>query len=136
MSEANKQIVRRFMEEVWNLLRLDVADELVHPLYENSEGMGPEAVKRNVRAFRTAFPDLHDTIEQLIAEGDFVAARITRNGTHLGTFRDVYEASGRTMSISELCLWRIEDGKLREGWFAAHEISLRKQLGVMPENFR
>ena len=136
MSEANKQIVRRFMEEVWNQARLDVADELVHPLYENNEGTGPEAVKRNVRAFKTAFPDLHDTIEQLIAEGDFVAARITRSGTHLGTFRDVYEPSGRTMSISELCMWRIEDGKLREGWFAAHEISLRKQLGVIPESFR
>jgi C-1 hydroxylase len=136
MSDENKQIVRRFLEEVWNQSRLDVADELVHPLFENNEGMGPEAVKRNVRAFKTAFPDLHDTIEQLIAEGDFVAARITRSGTNLGTFRDVYEASGRKMSISELCIWRIEDGKLREGWFAAHEISLRKQLGVIPETFR
>ncbi|HEX5166555.1 MAG TPA: ester cyclase [Thermomicrobiales bacterium] len=136
MSEANKQIVRRFIDEVWNQARLEVADELVHPLYENNEGAGPEAVKRNVRAFKSAFPDLHDSIEALIAEGDFVAARVTRSGTHLGTFRDVYEASGRAMSITELCLWRIEDGKLREGWFAAHEISLRKQLGVIPESLR
>lgn len=40
------------------------------------------------------------------------------------------------MAISELCIWRIEDGKLREGWFAAHEISLRKQLGVILEDLR
>lgn len=136
MSEANKLIVRRFLDEVWNAARLDVADELVHPLYENNEGQGPEAVKRNVRAFRTAFPNLHDTIEQLIAEDDFVVARITRRGTHLGTFRNAHEASGRGVAFSELCIWRIEDGKLREGWFASHELSLRKQIGVIPEDFR
>ena len=136
MTEENKQIVRRFLEEVWNQARLEVADELVDPEYENNEGKGPEAVKRNVRHFRTAFPDLHDTIDQLIAEEDFVAARITRRGTHLGTIRDVYEASGRQIDITERCIWRIEDGKLREGWFAAHETALWKQIGVLPEDFR
>ena len=136
MSDENKRLVRRFLEEVWNQVKLDVADELVHPDYWNNEGHGPEAVKRNVRAFKTAFPNLHDTIEQLIAEDNFVVARITRRGTHLGTFRDVYEATGYQIEICELCIWRIEDGKLREGWFAAHELSLRKQLGVIPEDFR
>lgn len=136
MSEINKQIVRRFLEEVWNQARFEVADELVHPLYENNEGKGPEAVKRNVRMFRTAFPDLHDTIDQLIAEDDLVVARVTRSGTHLGTFRDVYEATGRRVSFTEICIWRIEDGKLREGWFEANALGLRRQIGALPEGFR
>jgi predicted ester cyclase len=136
VSEANKQIVRRFVEEVWNQARLEVVDELVHPLYENNEGHGPEAVRRNVSMFRAAFPDLHDTIEQLIAEDDLVVARVTRSGTHLGTFREIYEASGRQMAITEICIWRIEDGGLREGWFTAEDLDLRRQLGVLASDFR
>jgi predicted ester cyclase len=136
VSEANKLVVRRFVEEIWNQARLDVADELVHGQYEIDGGVGPEAVKRNVRAFRDAFPDLRYVIEQLIAEDDLVVARMTASGAHLGTFRDIYAATGRTISWLEIGMWRVEDGMLREAWFAAHELSIRRQMGVLPRDIR
>jgi len=137
MLERNKTIVRRFVEEVWNQSNLDVADELVHPDFENGEGKGPEAIKENVRALRLiAFPDLRFEIEHLIAEGDYVVAHMTATGTHLGTFRDVHAATRRHATWMEIGIWRIDNGMLREGWFAAHELDLRRQLGLIPEEFR
>jgi len=134
MVENNKHVVQRFVEELWNQAKLDVANELVHPEYGNEEGYGPDAVKANVRALRlTAFPDLHFEIEHLIAEADYVVAHMTATGTHLGTFRDVYPATGRRVTWQEIGIWRVEDGKLREGWFAAHELDLRRQLGLIPD---
>ena len=70
-------IARRFIGRVWNAGDLGAADDLVHPDYAvPGVGRGPEGVKRNVAAFREAFPDLEWTIEEMVAEGDVVAARM------------------------------------------------------------
>ena len=130
--EANKAIVRRFLAEVWNAGNLDLADQLVHPDYEvPGVGPGPDAVRRNVRTFRAAFPDLTWTVDDLIAEGDRVAARMTLRGTHLGTFRGI-APTGKQVTMQEMAFWHLLDGKLHAGWFQADMLGLRVQLGALP----
>jgi predicted ester cyclase len=102
LADLNKEIVRRFISEAWNGGDLSVVDELIHPDYEvRGVGHGPEAVKRNMAFYRTAFPDLRTTIELLIAEGEWVAARLTLRGTQLGPLGNI-PPSGKRISMNEL----------------------------------
>ncbi|HKG27119.1 MAG TPA: ester cyclase family protein, partial [Thermomicrobiales bacterium] len=130
--DQNKEVIRRFIAEVWNAGDLSVADELVHPDYEVAGvGRGPEAVKQNVRSYREAFPDLVSTIDDMTAEDDRAAVRLTLRGTHLGTFRG-FGPTGKAITLQEMALWRLVDGKLHTGWFQADALGLRRQFGVLP----
>src|SRR5215218_481190 len=130
--DQNKEVIRRFIAEVWNAGDLSVADELVHPGYEVAGvGRGPEAVKQNVRSYREAFPDLVSTIDDMTAEDDRAAVRLTLRGTHLGTFRG-FGPTGKAITLQEMALWRLVDGKLHTGWFQADALGLRRQFGVLP----
>ena len=130
--ESNKALVRRFVTEVWNEGNLALADELVHQDYDIPEiGRGPEAVKRVVTVFRTAFPDMDWSIENLIAEGDWVAVRLLLHGTHRGEFRGI-APTGRRVTMQEMVFWRIVDGRLHTIWVQADTLGLRVQLGVIP----
>ena len=88
MSEENKALTRRSLEEIWNKGNLAVADELIAPNHvahdpaDPNPGSGPEATKQQASMYRTAFPDLHITIEDHVAEGDQVVTRWTARGTH------------------------------------------------------
>ena len=81
MSEGNKFVIRRSFEELWNKGNLSLADELFAPNYAHHDpstpdfGRGPESEKKRATLYRTAFPDLHLTIEDIIAEGQTVMAR-------------------------------------------------------------
>ena len=131
-TEANKAVVRRFVAEVWNGGDLAVADELVHPAYA-VEGVerGPDFVQRNAAAFRAAFPDQECAIEQLVAEGDWVAARLTLRGTHLGPLGQI-PPSGRRVEMREMVFWRAEGGRLRAIWSVGDALGLRVQIGAIP----
>jgi steroid delta-isomerase-like uncharacterized protein len=138
VSDANKAVVQEFIERVWNHGDLAAAEDLVAAeygiaLYNQAWLAGPQAVRRNVSHFRRAFPDLTITIEELIAEGDRVVALMTLRGTHLGTFRDQYPATGRVVEYREVGIWRVAEGQLRAATFVADAFGLRKQLGVIPE---
>src|SRR5215208_1864817 len=85
--EENKALFRRTYEELLNRGNLDVADELVAPMFINHEAppgrdRGPESMRGLATMLRTAFPDLHFEIEDMVAEGDMVAGRLTMSGTH------------------------------------------------------
>ena len=131
-TEANKAVVRRFVAEVWNAGDLAAADELVHPAYA-VEGVerGPDFVRRNVAAFRAAFPDLEPAIEQMVAEGDWVAVRLTLRGTHLGPLGDI-PPSGKRVEMREMVFWRVEEGRLRAIWSVGDALGLRVQIGAAP----
>ena len=134
-TDDNKAIVIRFISGVWNAGNLALADELVHPDYVVAGvGQGPEAVKRNVTAFRAAFPDLAWTIEDVVAEGDRVAARLTLRGTHRGVFRGI-APTGRRVEMQEMAFWRLVDNRLHTGWFQADMLGLRVQLGALPSSW-
>jgi steroid delta-isomerase-like uncharacterized protein len=135
MSEHNKMLVRRAIEEVYNQGNLKVVDELVSKdfvVHSPSEEIhGPAGIKQYVSALREAFPDLHITIEDQIAERDKVVTRWTARGTHGGTFQGV-APTGKRGSMTGIEVDRFVDGKSVECWTNVDELGLLQQLGVIP----
>jgi predicted ester cyclase len=91
VTDQNKAVYRRFIQEVFNEGRLDMLDEVLSRSYVYHEAPpgtppGPEGIKQIVPMFRAAFPDLNITIDDQVAEGDKVCSRVTMRGTHRGVF--------------------------------------------------
>lgn len=133
--DANKQVVRRFYEELWNRGNLDATDELVasdyvrHDLRPGAAPPGPAGQKAVAEKFRAAFPDVRLEVEELIAEGDLVAARWTMSGTHTGPWGEV-APTGRSVRFSGVNFFRIADQKIAEIWNVRDDLGLREQLGA------
>jgi steroid delta-isomerase-like uncharacterized protein len=122
MSEANKQLVRRWFEEVWNRRSEGAIDEILssecraHGLAPGGLPLvGPEGFKTFHRSFCSAFPDLRVILEDLVAEGDKVAGRWSTTMTHLGDGLG-FPASGKKASMEGSTIVLIKDGKIIEGW--------------------
>jgi steroid delta-isomerase-like uncharacterized protein len=137
-TEANKAIVVQLYEEVWNCGNLDLADKLIalqavdhDPQLPPGPPGGPQGLKAAVTMRRRAFPDDHHTIEDLIAEGDKVVARLTRIDTHLGTFLDL-PPTGKHISTTSIHIFRFADGQLVEHWASRDDLGLLQQLGAVP----
>ena len=135
MSEQNKMVVRRAIDEIYNQGKLDVVDELVSGdfvVHASSEDIhGPEALKQYVASLREAFPDLRLTIDDQIAEDDRVVTRWIARGTHLGTFQGI-PPTGKQGSMTGTDIDRFVDGKAVECWTNTDELGLLQQLGVIP----
>lgn len=137
MSEENKALVRRVFEDVWNKGNLAVVDELCATNYLGHqpsipEGIrGPEGFKQFVTMYRTAFPDVQFTIEDMIAEGDKVVDRWTARGTHKGALMDI-PPTGKQVTVTGMGIVRIEGGKAVEAWGNFDQLGLLQQLGVVP----
>jgi predicted ester cyclase len=114
-----------------------VADEIISPeiAFRGSLGVrvnGLNAFKRYVQLVRDAFPDFHNTIEEMIVEGDRVAARLTYRGTHRGPLFGIAPA-GRAVQYSGVALFRIRAGKIVDGWVLGDTLGLMRQLGAVPD---
>src|ERR671913_253980 len=136
-AEENKVLFRRTYEELLNQGILDVADELIAPDFINHEappGMdrGPESMRGLANMLRTAFPDLHFEIEELVAEGDTVAGRLTMSGTHEGPLMGTLP-TGRSVRQDHMHFVRFRDGKAVEHWGVRDDLGMMQQLGVIPE---
>jgi len=136
MSEANKALVRRFYEEAFMKGNLDVIDEISEPNFIDhnpapGQEPGIQGIKKSLVEYRTAFPDLQITVEDMIAEGDKVVARITATGTHKGVFAGI-PATGKRASISVIDIVRVANGKAVERWGIEDNMGLMQQLGVIP----
>jgi steroid delta-isomerase-like uncharacterized protein len=135
MLEKNKAIVRRWYEEMWNKGNLELIDELIasdvtgHSPIQNVDGV--EASKRYVTMSRAAFPDLHFTIEEMIAEGDKVVAVRTLAGTHRGEYLGV-APTGNHVNITGINVFRIADGRIAETSTFVDTLDLMEQLGATP----
>jgi steroid delta-isomerase-like uncharacterized protein len=129
--------IARYFQEVWNEGKLDVLDELLAADYVNhSSSMpdappGPAGVKPIVAAMRAAFPDLHYTIDQLVVGPDAVAARVTMSGTHRGDFFGI-PPTGKSFTVTQTTIEQFRDGKIVAHWRNTDELSLLRQLGVIP----
>lgn len=140
--EQNKATLRRFVEEVWNKGNLAVAAEIVSPglvMYILPPGTPPglEPFKRFFAQVRAAFPDVHITIEDLVAEGDRVAARLVMTGTHLGPYFTDAKAplppTGKRFTMKGIDIWRFdENGKWIECWSTYDRLAQLQQLGAIP----
>jgi predicted ester cyclase len=120
MSEENKELVRRFYRE-WNAHNLDVIDEL---FADENVAAG---VRRGCGAYLAAFPDLHASIEELIAEGDKVVCRANMTGTHDGEIKGI-APTGRQVSVDSAEIYRVKDGSFVGYWCQADVAGLMRQL--------
>jgi len=137
--EANKELVRRLYEEAFNEGDLDLLGELVAPDVVTHNPIildaptGPDSIRGGVEMIRRAFPDFHVAVEDLIAEGDRVAAFLTMSGTNEGDYRRG-GATGKRGTMRAFFIWRIADGKLAESWGAADRFGFLQELGIVPSD--
>lgn len=131
--EANKALVHRLFEEVVNAGELSAMDEILAPDFVSHEELPPgipsgrEGAKQLFSMLRSAFPDLHATIEDEIAEGDKVVARLTFSGTHQGEFMEI-APTGRRVAYAVIDILRIADGQVVEHWALSDALGLMQQL--------
>lgn len=135
-AEDNKRINRQFYERVFNQHNLDAIPEYIGKSYTGHSfppGLppGPEGLKVFLSVFFSAFPDGKVTVEDILAEGDRVAARAVFSGTHQGDFQGI-PATGKKVAVPAIDLARFEDGKLVEHWGGPDLMSLMVQLGAIP----
>lgn len=119
----NKELVRRYNEEVWNGHRIEKVAEFV------SEDLLEKSIE-HVRQFLTAFPDAQLTIKDLIGEGDKVAARLSATATNTGPFAG-QPATGKEVQIDSIRIYRIADNKIVETWAMQDRLGLMEQLGFV-----
>ena len=81
--------------------------------------------------FRTAFPDVHFDVVQMVAEGDMVATYVTGQGTQNGPFMGL-ALTGKHASWASTGFFRVADGKIVEGWYVADQLSMMQQVGLIP----
>jgi steroid delta-isomerase-like uncharacterized protein len=132
-AEENKAAVRQFYNEVMNGRNLELIGELLSPdaMDHTFGSQGVEASKQFFGMLQRAFPDLRVEIEDVIAEGELVAARVTYSGTHQGEFVGI-PATGREARTSGVDFFRMQNGRQAEHWGGPDMASLLQQLGVMP----
>lgn len=136
VQEENKAILRhKHVEELFNKGNSAVADEIISPdyVYHGAAGetKGPEGVKQMVTTLRTAFPDVHFTIDDMVAEGDNVAVRYTWTGTHRGEYMGI-SPTGKQMSVTMAGFYRFAGGKELDVVTYVDMLNFYQQLGVVP----
>lgn len=134
-AEENKGIVRRWVEEAWNSGNVAVANGMYAEDYI-LQGLanpvsGVEGIKHYVASYRIAFPDLHFTLEDMVAEGDRVAWRFTARGTHQGELMGI-PPTGRPATVTGIVISRFANGKWAEDQVSFDALGMLQQLGVIP----
>jgi len=134
-TEDNKALARRHAEEVFNQKNLATVDELHIPdfvLHNASTTIqGREPYKQYLSMLFTAFPDLNWTIEDMIAEGDFVAERVTLRLTHKGDYMGI-PSTGKQATITSIFFLRFANGNCVEAWANSDALGAMQQIGVIP----
>ena len=121
--QENKELVRRYIEGVWNEHRLDKVKEY------SGDGQLEESLE-HVQQFLAAFPDVHVTIEDLIAEGDKVVARIRASATNTGPFSGK-PPTGKKIQLLSIRIFQVAGGKIIDTWAMQDRLGLMEQLGYL-----
>ena len=129
--EENKAVTRRYADEV-NKRNLAAMDEIYDANYiahvaGGQEVQGPEGVKEFLTTLFGGYPDLHWTIEGMVAKGDKVMLRYTAQGTHKGEIMGI-RPTGKQVTGSGINIYRIAGGKIVEGWNITNQVSMMQQL--------
>lgn len=132
--EANKAVVQRYIDEIQNGHSLDAIPEVFAEDFVDHTASGGgafvgglEGLKQGYSSFLKAFPDLHASVEALIAEGDKVVAYKTLSGTHSEEWLGI-PATAKQVKFRIISIYKIKDGKLSEFWGLQDEVTLRQQL--------
>jgi predicted ester cyclase len=133
--DDNKALVRRCVDEIFIAGRVEAIDELVAPDFvSHTWGFaddGREKLRAATERVHATLTDVEFTIDELVAEGDLVVARVTSSATPTGDFMGV-RASGKRYTIGEMHLFRIRDGRVVEHWHQHDALGLMRQLGALP----
>jgi steroid delta-isomerase-like uncharacterized protein len=133
-AEANKAVVLRYVEEVWNRHDLDAVDSLVSPDYVNHAATTEDYRRGGARQIwvwlLSVFPDHRFDVEHIAADGDTVAVLGTMVGTHEGELMGI-APTGRRVVAQQSHWFRVEEGKLTEHWAVRDDLGMLQQLGVV-----
>ena len=136
-TENNKALIRRVTEEAINRGNLALLDEVVgsdfvlHDPNYPQPVRGAEGLKQYFQTFRSAFPDLHFTIEDIVGEGDTVAVRQTGRDTHQGELFGI-PPTGKQLTVTAMHFHRFVNGNVVESWVNSDSMGMLQQLGVIP----
>ncbi len=132
--EVSKELVRRWITGIWDRGNIALLQELATEDYSYSDpgqtGLRGDAFVDYVHAVRSAIPDLSNTIEQQVAEGDTIVTRGTTRGTHQGTFADI-APTGNSIEVAWVMITRIRDGRIAEEWEIFDSLAFMTQLGAI-----
>jgi predicted ester cyclase len=132
----NKALVRRLLTAVWERGELEQIDDYCAPdiVLDNQPGgliRGIDAVKGFVASNRDSFPDLQFKVEEIAQDGDLVFVYSTLQGTQRGRFRG-QEPTNRKAQVKGMSLWRVSEGKVRQGWGLLDVAGVMEQIGAFP----
>ncbi len=134
-TDDNKALVRRFVDEIFVKGNADAVDELLAPEFTShtwpSTGDGRADLKAAIGRIKQGLSDIEFTVDDLIAEGDEVAARLTSSATQTGEMMGM-PATNKRYTIGEIHIFRIRDGQMVEHWHNYDAMGQMKQLGAMP----
>lgn len=138
MTEAIKATIHRWFEQVWNKGAENVVDELfspkgiAHGIGETDPDLyGPADFKPFVRNLRNAFRDVRIDVEDTVAEGDMVCARLVLQGTHTGDGLGI-PPTGRKVRVTGLVMARMANGQMVEAWNNWDQLGLLRQVAALP----
>jgi predicted ester cyclase len=134
MIDDNMAIVRNMEEDLFNRRDIAAIDRYVSPAYalrtaEQGAPSGREAVRAYIAAYLDGFPDLHISIDQLLAVGDKVVGVFTFTGTHKGHLFGI-APSGRTISVRQIAIYRVKSGQVVDEWEISDQLGLMQQIGA------
>ena len=132
--DDNLALVRNMEEDLFNHRDPTAVDRYVSPAYTlrtagDGTPSGREAVRTYIAAYLAGFPDLHISIDQLLGVGDKVVGVFTFTGTHKGDLFG-FTASGRTISVRQIAIYRVEDGQVVDEWEISDQLGLMQQIGA------
>ena len=133
----NKQLVDTFIQELFTEANLDAVDRYLDPKFVNHDAPfpgapdGPEGMRLAAASFRQALPDWRSDLEQLIGEGDIVVERFTASGTHTGGPLMGVPATGKSITLAGINIFRVNGDRIVERWGRLDEVGLLRQLGLI-----
>lgn len=134
MSERNKSVVRRIVEDHWNKKNPPLVAEVFDPktVLHTPDGVlqGHDGALQLLAAYTVAFPDFRLAIDDLLVDGENVTLRWTFTGTHQGTLGAI-QASGKSVSVPGIAIFQIADGKAREVRMVWDKYALMQQIGAL-----
>jgi steroid delta-isomerase-like uncharacterized protein len=140
MTTPNKQLVEDFIQALFTKGDLDAVDRYLDPALVNHDSPfpgapdGPEGFRYAGAQIRAALPDWHSDVHELVEEGDLVVERFTASGTHTGEPLLGVPASGRSVTLPGINIFRVRNGKIVERWGQLDSLGMLRQLGVIPES--
>jgi predicted SnoaL-like aldol condensation-catalyzing enzyme len=135
--EANKAVVMRIFDEMWNQGKLNVADEVMtpetvfHSPIRPEPMLGPAPLKGIVGFLRGGFPDIQFKVDDIFGDGDLVGVRWTSRQTHTLTYMGV-PPTGKTLHYTGYEVFRVVDGKVVEFWLIVNAMGVLSELGLAP----